>query len=108
MCAGLKVSRQRDSEKLAKQKTTFDLQAKLLGERKFEVLALRAQFDERGSEREHMETELKKSFGREMELRKGMRRGMAASGISPNTYRAYDTPLPRIKGVTSASSSGRG
>lgn len=97
VCSGVQELRQRDADKIEKQKNESAVQAKLLGERRVEILALQAQLDQHDTESERLETELRKSFSREMELRKGLRRGVTASGLTPNTFRAYNTPLPKLK-----------
>ena len=79
---------------------------KLLGERRDEILGLRGTLQEEEAALSAMDTELRKSFGREMELRRASH-FKRTLGMSHATVKAYETPLPKLPSPSHATA-GRG
>lgn len=69
--------------------------AVLLEKRRCEILSLQHSKEVEEEEKLNLNDELRKSFGREMELR-GAAQYKRTIGMSHATIRAYDAPLPKI------------
>ena len=99
--------RARLADQVSRQKELLAAHEKLLDERRDEILRLLSAVEEEESALGKMDAELRRSFGREMELRRASH-FKRTLGMTKATLKAYETPLPRLPAPASPSRGGAG